>query len=145
MVCMGNICRSPLAEGILLHFIAEKKLALTVDSAGTTNYHVGKAPDLRTMANANEHGIDLSQLKARQFIPADFDLFDKIFVMDKNNFQQVINLARNEADISKVDFLLNLSYPNENREVPDPYYDSEQGFEQVFQLIYKACLKLINS
>ena len=142
MVCLGNICRSPLAEGIMLKLIADKKLNITVDSAGTSNFHVGEAPDHRSTANAAKHGVDLKPLRARQFVVSDFDAFDKIYVMDKSNRQNVLNLARNEADKAKVDLLLNTCYPDTDMEVPDPYFGGEQGFENVFQLVEKACLKI---
>jgi protein-tyrosine phosphatase len=143
VVCLGNICRSPLAEGILLHMVAEKKLDLVIDSAGTSDYHINEAPDARTIANAKKHNIDLSPLRARQFTVEDFNAFDKIFVMDKSNLQNVLKLARNESDKQKVDLFLNISHPNGNMEVPDPYFGGEQGFENVFQLIWKASEKLI--
>lgn len=143
VVCLGNICRSPLAEGILLHMVNEKKLPITIDSAGTSNYHIDEAPDTRTIANAKKHKIDLSPLRARQFIVEDFDVFDKIFVMDKSNLQNVLSLARNEKDKQKVDLFLNISHPNGNMEVPDPYFGGEAGFENVFQMIWNASEKLI--
>jgi protein-tyrosine phosphatase len=143
VVCLGNICRSPLAEGILLHMVAEKKLDLVIDSAGTSDYHIDEAPDARTIANAKKHNIDLSPLRARQFTVKDFDAFDKIYVMDKSNLQNVLKLARNESDKQKVELFLNISHPNGNIEVPDPYFGGEQGFENVFQLIWKASEKLI--
>ncbi|MBS1638184.1 MAG: low molecular weight phosphotyrosine protein phosphatase [Bacteroidetes bacterium] len=139
MVCLGNICRSPLAEGIMLKLIEDKALDLVVDSAGTSNYHVGEAPDKRSTANAARHGVDLSPLRARQFKTADFDAFDKIYVMDHSNRQNVLKLARHEADKAKVDLLLNSAFPGEDREVPDPYFGGEQGFEEVFNLVNKAC------
>lgn len=145
VVCLGNICRSPLAEGILLHMVAEKKLKLTIDSAGTSNYHIGEAPDARTVANAKKHKIDLSPLRARQFTVKDFDAFDKIFVMDKSNLQNVLKLARNESDKQKVDLFLNISHPNQNMEVPDPYFGGDAGFENVFQMVWKASEILIKT
>lgn len=143
VVCLGNICRSPLAEGILLHLVNEKKLPLTIDSAGTSNYHIGEAPDARTTANAKKHKIDLSALRARQFVVEDFDVFDKIYVMDKSNLQNVLNLARHDEDKQKVDLFLNISHPNGNMEVPDPYFGGEAGFENVFQLVWNASERLI--
>lgn len=139
MVCLGNICRSPLAEGIMLKLIEEKKLDITVDSAGTAHYHIGEQPDKRTIANAKKNGVDLTPLRARQFRAEDFDVFDKIYVMDKSNMQNVLALAKNETHKSKVDLFLNSLYPNQNKEVPDPYYGGEQSFEDVFQMVYKAC------
>lgn len=144
VVCLGNICRSPLAEGILLHMVSEKKLNLLIDSAGTSNYHIGEAPDARTIANAKKHNIDLTPLRARQFTVKDFDAFDKIYVMDKSNLQNVLKLARNENDKQKVDLFLNISYPGKNMEVPDPYFGGEAGFKNVFQLVWKASEKLVS-
>lgn len=144
VVCLGNICRSPLAEGVLLHLVSQKKLQIHIDSAGTASYHVGEAPDARTVANARKHKIDLSPLRARQFVQNDFDLFDKIYVMDKSNMRNVLSLARHEEDRKKVDLFLNISHPNQNMEVPDPYYGGEAGFENVFQLVWKASEILLN-
>mgnify|MGYP001600890934 CR=1 FL=1 len=145
IVCLGNICRSPLAEGILLHLVKEKNLSITIDSAGTSDYHVGQAPDARTVANAKKNKIDLSPLRARQFIESDFDAFAKIFVMDKSNLQNVLRLARNESDKQKVDLFLNILHPNQNKEVPDPYYGGEKGFENVFKMVWEASTKLVES
>lgn len=143
VVCLGNICRSPLAEGILLHLVEKHELKIKIDSAGTADYHVGEAPDQRTINNALKHQVDLTELRARQFIQTDFDNFDRIFVMDKSNYRNVISLARNQNDKNKVDLFLNLLHPGQNLEVPDPYYGGEQGFEHVFQLVWNASLKLI--
>lgn len=145
VVCLGNICRSPLAEGILLHMVKEKNLFIDIDSAGTSDYHIDEAPDARTVANAKKHNIDLSPLRARQFTVEDFDAFDKIYVMDKSNLQNVLKLARNEKDKEKVDLFLNISHPNQNMEVPDPYFGGDAGFEKVFQLVWQASEKLISS
>lgn len=142
-VCLGNICRSPLAEGIMLHLNEKHQLNFTIDSAGTSSYHIGEAPDKRTVANAKKNGVDLSSLRARQFKASDFNEFDRIFVMDKNNLKNVLALAKNDNHIKKVDLLLNLSNPNSNAEVPDPYYGGEESFEAVFKMVYEACEKLI--
>jgi len=142
MVCLGNICRSPLAEGIMLHLIEKHQLNIMVDSAGTSNYHIGENPDKRTIANAKKHQIDLSPLVARQFTSHDFELFDKIYVMDKSNHKNVMALSSKPEHHAKVDLLLNELHPNENREVPDPYFGGEQGFEDVFQMVYKACERI---
>src|ERR1043166_4120430 len=112
-VCLGNICRSPLAEGIMLHLKEKHNLKLHIDSAGTNNYHIGEAPDPRTIANAKKNGVDLSQLRARQFKISDFDAFDKIFVMDKNNYKNVTGLSRDPEHIKKVSLFLDLLHPNE--------------------------------
>ena len=144
-VCLGNICRSPVAEGIMLHLIAEHGLQdkIQVDSAGTAGYHINEAPDKRTVKNAKKNGVDLSKLRARKFSKQDFDAFDKIFVMDKSNLQNVLKLARNESDKQKVDLFLNISHPNQNMEVPDPYFGGEAGFENVFQMVWNASEILI--
>lgn len=139
MVCLGNICRSPLAEGILRDKAEKLNLDISIDSAGTSNYHIGQHPDNRTVLNAKQHGIDISKLKGRQFQVDDFDKFDTIFVMDSSNYSDVISLARNENDKRKVELILNRVYPNSNMAVPDPYFGGEQGFETVFILLEKAC------
>lgn len=139
MVCLGNICRSPLAEGIMLKLIKENNINMRVDSAGTSNFHVDEAPDKRTIANAANHNVDLKPLRARQFKVSDFEKFDKIFVMDKSNLANVLALTTDDTHKAKVDLLLNASHPNQDLEVPDPYFGGEQGFEDVFQMVYKAC------
>lgn len=143
MVCLGNICRSAVAEGIMLDIIKKHNLNIEVDSAGTSNYHIGEAPDGRTINNAKKHNIDLTPLRARQFVTSDFEKFDKIYVMDKSNLRNVLNLAKTEVQKNKVDLLLNVTNPNENREVPDPYFGGEKGFEDVFQMVYTACEKIL--
>jgi protein-tyrosine phosphatase len=145
VVCLGNICRSPLAEGIFLHLVKEKGLSITIDSAGTSDYHIDECPDHRTIKNARKHNIDLSPLRARQFCVQDFDDFDRIFVMDKSNLSNVLRLARHDEDRKKVDLLLNVLHPGKHLEVPDPYFGGEQGFEDVFQMVYKACNALLDS
>ncbi|WP_418513359.1 low molecular weight protein-tyrosine-phosphatase [Corallibacter sp.] len=136
MVCLGNICRSPLAEGILRSKLSENVL---VDSAGTSNYHVGDAPDKRSIAVAKKYGIDISNLKGRQFSTEDFDTFDLIYVMDESNFENVIKQSRTPEDIAKVKYILNEIYPNQNHSVPDPYYGGEQGFENTYKMLDEAC------
>lgn len=145
MVCLGNICRSPLAEGILREKAKHLNLEITVDSAGTSNYHISQTPDSRTVMNANKHHIDISKLKARQFEVSDFDKFDLIFVMDSSNYADVITLARNETDKQKVELILNRVYPNSDMSVPDPYYGGEQGFENIFILLDNACTTIAHS
>jgi protein-tyrosine phosphatase len=141
-VCLGNICRSPLAEGIMLHLKEKHDLNIKIDSAGTASFHIGEAPDPRTIANAKKNGVDLSHLRARQFSGSDFDDFDHIFVMDKSNLKNIVSQAKNEEQKQKVSLFLNTLYPGKNMEVPDPYYHDEKKFEEVFQLVYKACDKL---
>lgn len=145
MVCLGNICRSPLAEGILRKKAEELNLDIFIDSAGTSNYHIGECPDKRTIANAKKHNIDISSLKARQFVVDDFDDFDHIFVMDSSNYADVIALARSNKDKKKVEMILNRVHINSNMSVPDPYFGGEQGFENVFILLDKSCEVIANS
>jgi protein-tyrosine phosphatase len=145
MVCLGNICRSPLAEGILRTKAEQAGIELEIDSAGTSNYHTGECPDKRTIQNALSHNVDLSKLKARQFTINDYDKFDHIFVMDNSNYGDVISLARNEDDKRKVELILERVYPGSKMSVPDPYFGGEQGFEHVFILLDKACDEIINS
>ena len=145
MVCLGNICRSPLAEGILRSKLSDD---FTVDSAGTANYHVSNAPDKRSVAVAKKYGLNISHLKGRQFSVSDFDAFDVIYVMDESNFKNVIALARNDEDIAKVKYILNEVYPNQNYNVPDPYYGGDEGFENVYKMLDEACdniAKTLNS
>lgn len=136
MVCLGNICRSPLAEGILQSKLSKDFI---VDSAGTANYHVNSTPDKRSIAVARKYGLDISNLRGRQFDISDFDLFDFIYVMDESNFQNVVKLARNAEDIAKVKLILNEVHPGKNYEVPDPYYRGDNGFENVYQMLDEAC------
>lgn len=145
MVCLGNICRSPLAEGILRHKANELDLDITIDSAGTSDYHIDQHPDKRSVMSAKKHGIDISKLKGRQFKVSDFDTFDHIFVMDSSNYSDIVTLARNENDKNKVELILNRVYPDSNMAVPDPYYGGEQGFENVYQLLNKACDVIVKS
>lgn len=144
MVCLGNICRSPMADGLLRKKVSDHNLAIEVDSAGTGDWHVGQAPDDRMRATAKSNGLSIDELRGRQFVQEDFDLFDRIYVMDQSNYENVIKLARNDEDITKVDLFLNLSHPGEDMEVPDPYFGGDEGFQHVFDLIDDATDRLIN-
>ena len=135
MVCLGNICRSPLAEGIL----KSKTKNLKVDSAGTAGYHIGKKPDIRSIDIAKKHDIDLTSQRARQFSTRDFDEFDKIYVMDNDNYSKIISLARSQEDMDKVDLILNEIYPKEYKSVPDPYYGGDEGFQNIYNLLETSC------
>ena len=137
MVCLGNICRSPLAHGIFEELT--KNSSITVDSAGTANYHSGNPPDPRSIKTAARHGINISGQKARQFVASDFKKFDHIFVMDQENLNNVLRLAQSESDRKKVRLLL------EDKEVEDPYYGGDNGFEVVFNKIEKACKNILES
>ncbi len=137
MVCLGNICRSPLAEGILRSKIDPERVE--VDSAGTAGYHIGEAPDRRSVAVARKNNIDISNLRGRQFEVMDFDRFDRIYVMDQSNYDNVIRMARNKDDRKKVMLILNLNNPRSDKEVPDPYYGGAEGFDKVYQMLDEAC------
>lgn len=136
MVCLGNICRSPLAEGILRSKLSNN---YTVDSAGTGGWHAGELPDNRSMEIAQKHGLDISNQRARKFTINDFDAFDLIYAMDKSNYDNIIQLAPNEQSKKKVHLILNELYPNENKDVPDPYYGGLNGFEKVYNMLNDAC------
>lgn len=133
MVCLGNICRSPLAEGILASKLPEDKF--TVDSAGTGSWHIGHAPDKRSIAVALKNGIRIDHQKGRQFKPADFDQFDYIYVMDSSNYRDIIQLAKTPEHKNKVHLILNELFPDENVDVPDPYYGAANGFDNVYQML----------
>ena len=139
MVCLGNICRSPLAEGILLAKVNSRGLDIKVDSAGTGGWHVGQGPDHRALAIANKYGIDISQQQARQFSSTDFEDFDIIYAMDDSNLSDIVSLANSNKDLEKVQLILNEINPEDNTPVPDPYYGGDDGFEKVYQLLDAAC------
>ena len=137
MVCLGNICRSPLAEGILTSMVDTNKVI--VDSAGTGHWHVGNHPDPRSVATAKKHGIDISKQRGRQFSIRDFTIFDIIYVMDSSNMENVLSLSETKADKEKVSLILDNIFPDENVDVPDPYYGGELGFENIYEMLDKAC------
>ena len=143
MVCLGNICRSPLAEGILKDKVEKEGLNVLVDSAGTSGHHSGENPDPRMRATAKKFGINIDQLKARKFSVQDFENFDLIYTMDSENYRNVLSLSRNETDKHKVMLILNELHPDENAPVPDPYFGGEQGFIDVYHLLDKATDKII--
>ena len=137
MVCLGNICRSPLAEGILKSKLPTDKFI--VDSAATGSWHVGRSPDPRSIAVAKTKNIDISCQKGRQFKTTDFADFDYIYVMDKSNYDDVVALTKNDQEKEKVQIILNELFPNENVDVPDPYYGMANGFEMVYNMLDDAC------
>ncbi len=143
-VCLGNICRSPMAEGAFRHVAQELGKELTLDSAGTGDWHAGEAPDSRMQATAKSHGIDISDLRARHFTADDFDAFDQIYVMDESNYENVVKLARDDADRAKVKMMLDVLYPNESMSVPDPYFGGQQGFEYVYDLLMRSAKKVLS-
>jgi len=126
-----------LAEGILKSKLPKDQFV--IDSAGTASYHIGSPPDRRAMSIAKKNGLDISGLRGRQFNVDDFERFDYIYVMDESNYNNVMALARSEEDKNKVRFILNETYPNQNYDVPDPYYGGPEGFENVFKMLDEAC------
>lgn len=143
MVCLGNICRSPLAQGILEQKVKARGLDWEVDSAGTGRYHVGHGPDQRSIEKAMEYGINISHQKSRQIELADLDRFDLILTMDTSNYQNVKALAKDKSHQDKIKLILNYVYPERNMVVPDPYYDG--GFQKVYDLLDEAMDKLISA
>lgn len=142
MVCLGNICRSPLAQGILENKCREAGLDWFVDSAGTSGWHNGGPADPRSISTAADHGLDISAQRSRLFVAEDFDKFDLVLAMDSSNYQDILKLANSQEQRDKVKLILNYVFEGENRPVPDPYYND--GFELVFDLLDKACDCIIN-
>ncbi len=143
MVCLGNICRSPLAEGILQHKADAAGLSWTIDSAGTNGYHTGEAPHRLSQKVAAMNGIDISKQCARQFTAADFHQFDKIYALAGDVLADIRHIARRDFDPAKADLLMNELYPGKNMDVPDPWYGTEPGYHDVFAMINAACDKII--
>jgi protein-tyrosine phosphatase len=142
MVCLGNICRSPLAEGILRHKINLEGLDWEVQSAGTGSWHIGEAPDPRSQKIAKINGIDISKQKAQKFTQKLFSEFDRIYTMDSSNYRDVVNMAINEEDKNKVELIMNLVEPGKNKAVPDPYYDDDL-YATVYEMLDKACEEIM--
>ncbi|WP_178988073.1 low molecular weight protein-tyrosine-phosphatase [Winogradskyella schleiferi] len=137
MVCLGNICRSPLAHGIMQSKLPEAHFY--VDSAGTGAYHIGNTPDKRSISVAKKYGLDISTQSARQFKVSDFDTFDYIYAMDQSNYTDIISLARNNNDIGKVKLFLEANASIQNKNMPDPYYGDQSDFEYVYKLVDETC------
>lgn len=137
MVCLGNICRSPLAEGILKSKLPQE--SFVVESAGTSNYHIGELPDSRSIDVAKKHHIDITNQRGRQFVIEDFDEFDIIYAMDTSNYRNIVKLARTPEDIDKVKLILDELQNHNLKDVPDPYYGGTNGFENVFKMLDLAC------
>lgn len=140
MVCLGNICRSPLAEGILKTKVNTEKVY--VESAGTGDWHVGQSPDERSVKIAKKHHIDITQQRGRQFEVSDFDKFDLIYAMDNSNYDDIMKMARNDKDRKKVRLILNEILVGENCDVPDPYTGGIDGFQRVYDMLNQACEKI---
>lgn len=137
MVCLGNICRSPLAEGILRSKVDPQKVI--VDSAGTGSWHIGHLPDSRSIEVASKYEIDITSQRGRQFTLNDFEEFDRIYVMDTDNLSTVLSMARRQGHRDKVGLILNEVYPGQNKEVPDPYHEGIEAFDLVFKMLDEAC------
>lgn len=140
MVCLGNICRSPIAEGILAEKC--KHLPVFVDSAGTSGYHIGEAPDQRAQYIAKVNQINIGNQKARKLTSKDFETFDLIYVMDESNYTNSLKLVKSTKDKMKIDLILNASNPGSNLNVPDPYFGGDEGFENVYNLLNNSCEKI---
>lgn len=139
MVCLGNICRSPMAEGVMRYTLLQKGInGVEVDSCGTSAYHSGEAPDVRAQKECKHRGVDISYQRSRTFSIADFKKFDKIYTMDVSNFEHIMTLAQNAQEKGKVKMIMNEAYPSEDIDVPDPYYGGEKGFQNVFDMLVIA-------
>ena len=140
MVCLGNICRSPLAHGILESKAPEYWY---IDSAGTSGWHEGERPDTRSIITAKGRGLNIDQQRSRPFLAEDFERFDIIFAMDSSNYTNITRLAPDEASKAKVRLIMNEAYPGENRQVPDPYTGGQRGFEDVYDMLDLAIEKFL--
>ncbi len=140
MVCLGNICRSPLAHGILESKAPEDWY---IDSAGTSGWHEGERPDTRSIITAKGRGLNIDQQRSRPFLAEDFERFDVIFAMDSSNYTNITRLAPDEASKAKVRLIMNEAYPGENRQVPDPYTGGQRGFEDVYDMLDLAIEKFL--
>ncbi len=145
MVCLGNICRSPLAEGVLKHKAKEAGLHWQIDSAGTNGYHVGEAPHHLSQKVAKLNGIDICDQRARQFVKEDFDRYDKIYAMADDVVDDIKRIAKNKYDPSKVDLFLNELHTGKNLSVPDPWYGPEPGYHEVYKMIDETCDRIIEN
>ncbi len=143
MVCLGNICRSPLAEGILKHKAAKAGLNWTIDSAGTEHYHIGQPPHPLSQKVAKLNGIDICDQRARRFVKEDFDRYDKIYAMSADVLDEIKYMAKEKFDSNKVDLFLNEVHPGKNKSVPDPWYGTEPGYHEVYKIINEACDAII--
>jgi protein-tyrosine phosphatase len=143
MVCLGNICRSPLAEGILQEKAFKAGLNWSVESAGTDTYHVGEPPHPLSQKVARMNGIDICNQRARRFVAEDFDRYDKIYALAKEVVHEIRRIAKNKFNESKIDLLMNELYPGKNLDVRDPWSGPEAGYHEAFELIDKACEAIV--
>lgn len=144
MVCLGNICRSPLAEGILQDKAFKSGLTWSIESAGTNSYHIGEPPHSLSQKVARINGIDISTQRARRFTAEDFNVYDKIYALAKDVMSDIRSIAKNKFDASKIDLLMNELFPGNNLDVPDPWYGPEPGYHEAYKLIDKVCDAIIN-
>lgn len=142
MVCLGNICRSPLAKGILESLVDPDQVE--VDSAGTGDYHIGSPPDERSVEVAKKNGLDITDQRGRQFTASDFKEFDHILAMDNYNYEDIIALASDQEEKDKVELILNYAIPGEDLDVPDPYFGGISGFDDVYDMLSKACRNFVD-
>lgn len=143
MVCLGNICRSPIAEGIMKAKLAAANIQGKVDSAGVLSYHSGEAPDKRAITVAGKYQVDISGQIARQFRKSDFNDFDVILVMDRSVHAEIAALAQNDDERNKVKLFLEFAGINDITEVPDPYYGGQEGFEMVYNMLDEGCNRIL--
>jgi protein-tyrosine phosphatase len=143
MVCLGNICRSPIAEGVLQYKVDKKGLNWHVDSAGTESYHIGEAPHPYSQKICLQHGIDVSLQRARKFVKEDFERYDRIYALATDVSEQIKRIAGNKTDISKLSLFLNELHPGSNASVPDPWYGNEDGYLPVYKMIDEVCDAII--
>lgn len=141
-LCHANMCRSPLAEGLLKHILKLNNIDAEVDSAGFEAYYINESPDDRAIMKAKEHGIDISKKRVRLFTKEDFDLFDRIYVMDTLAYRNALYFARDERDRAKVDFLMNVIKPGRNESIPNPFYRSDNVPDETFELLQEACTRI---
>lgn len=139
IVCLGNICRSPIAEGVLKEKVRKHSLDWTIASAGTNGYHTGEAPHHFSQKVCKTAGIDISGQRAKQFVPQDFAQYDKIYVMADDVYEDVVRIAGKAVDHSKLDYFLNELHPGKDASVPDPWYGDEDGYTPVYEMIEETC------
>ena len=144
MVCLGNICRSPIAEGVMRHKIKQHNLDWTVASAGTESHHIGSAPHRFSQKICDTNGIDISDQVAKKFKASDFDCYDKIYAMAADVYEEIVHIAGHTVDYNKLEYFLNELENDCNGSVPDPWYGTEEGYEPVYQLIERTCEAIIN-
>jgi len=145
MVCLGNICRSPLAEGIMKKKCKKAGLNWKIESAGTNGFHTGEAPHYLSQKVASINNIDISSQQSRKFVKQDFERFDKIYAMAEDVIVEIKQIGKDQYISSKVNLLMDEVYPKQNKEVPDPFYGAEDGYHSVYKMIEIACDAIIKN